>query len=406
MLSTGTDEATQAAQSWHSANEPRNRRRQTVLRIIHARMLNQGKFEASDMIASTFGRRVPHVVDSNFEATIDSTNPASDSILDNGALSSCLLTSQDLSPAEMITSVRVYDCARETLIRTIPAQGFARAIAYRKKQGLVLVASSQSSSYFQCALQLYNFTAPHSNCARSIDIGSERHARVHAVTFTTDDAIAVATNSYTHVMTFRSEATRGTVTQTIVTGKRDAISLSSTPDGTQLVYITDDGHAYLRDIRAPRNDASWNASVCKPICDHTRVNLKVGASGRELYLAAEDGLSAWDFRMDRDGLPNRTFEQFEAPSSEWFYTSPLPCIFDLEEGASGGLLAATNDTGAVRLWDCYRGGNPLYTTYVPHPAQRVQFAAWTNESPCRPGLWVDTGRCVFMFRMHGSRLAS
>lgn len=402
MLDTATEGHTETLQPLRLATKSPDVRSFNILRATQSRMLNQGHFCPSELTASLLARQSPYWVTAN---CYDTRNNLSERAIRNGVLSSCLMTVNDLSPAENKTQIHVFDPACEDVPATLSVEGYVRAIAYRKQEGLVLIASCHSSSSFKSKLFFRDLKSPNIDLGSSVRIGLKRRARVHDITFTNDDTIAVATTACTHVMAVRPESERGTIINTFRTGTADALSVSSTVDGNELAFVTDDGRAQLKDIRAPRNDSVWSAKVCKPICDNTRVNLQVGASGRDIYLACEDGLSAWDIRMNF-GLPSRTFDQFEAPTSEWYYSSPLNCIFDLEETASGGLLAATGETGAVHIWDSNRGGNPLHTFYVPEPAQRVQFAAWTGASPCRPGLWIHARNSVYMLRMNGPASAS
>lgn len=316
------------------------------------------------------------------------TQTSTQSFSTPACIRSCLVTTEDAGPSlnGTLTCLRRYPSAHTLSSFYLP--GYVRTLAYSDNDGLLIAAASPSASSFESTLSIVQMTHGHTFRKSGSVIRLDGSAVVHSLAVTAGDTVAVAYKKKLSVFAVESRRAHMTEIYTVETPNGDALCTKFAPNGSLLAFITEDGYARLVDTRG-RQDCSQSFRVCPPVCDHTRVNVHVSTGSRDLYIATEQGLTAWDLRMCRDVSPNRTFEGLGNPETEWFYHTPHNRIFDVEEGASGGLLAATGQHGDVLLWDCYRGGPPLRSVHVGEPALRVQFASWHSTCNGPPGLWVQ-----------------
>lgn len=376
------------------------RHRMGIVSVLAQGTVDPRMATRSEMAAGLLMTQPPRLItyDCNNDNERNNNVADIDSLKGSELLSSSLMMTEDLSFSDNLTKIHLLDDSSENVSRIFSVHGYARKVTCDKRHGLVLTASSKSSSAFRSKLTVVRLSEESRTCDLGTFDSIDWDASVHDIAVTDGCTIAIAAKMIIYVMKIRtSDTAMPLIMNAIPTFDIDALSIDFTPDGNQLTYIAEDGRLTLRDLRACGLDSpDWSVQASKSVVDHTRVRVQVSQSRTELYLASEEGLSAWDFRMSRDYEPNRVFDGFEAPTSEWYYSSPLDSIFDVEETCSG-LLAATGESGAVQVWDCHQGGPPLAAYKVPQPAQRVQFTSWTNPSVA-PGLWVHGGCDAYMLR--------
>lgn len=314
---------------------------------------------------------------------------------DHASLASALLSVQDApSPEqdETLFQMRHFG-STASCIDSFTHVGFARACVISSSARLLAVAASRSHTKPECIVSILRFpsraSSPRSLCV-PVQCGG-----VSALALSEGGDLAIASATGVSLNRICDDATVAPTGVLHGPSACDTLVVKNDPMHNHgLLTLTEHGQLHRWDTRASTAKPATTVHACRPLCDNTRADLVIGSVSAHVYVSSDSTphLAAWDLRMPvADASPHRSFHGMPDAHAHWLYCSPMRSVLDVQEGASGGLLAAAGPDRVVRLWDCWHGGAALRELPMADAASRVQFAGWDTPSyGAKPGLWVET----------------